>query len=121
MTANNMPKNRWPAQCYTDGTAQSPQRYAPLQPGYFQVDELTLEQQLSFIAALSQQIRFISNSDEMARCASEAAGNNAAQRNWQPLFQHSELVTLAQIAALDLAALQRNWQALAAQPRRRQL
>ena len=121
MTANNMPKKRWPAQCYTDGTAQSTQRYAPLQPGYFQVDELTLEQQLSFIAALAQQIRFISSCDEVARGASEAAGNNAAQRNWQPLFQHSELVTLAQIAALDLAALQRNWQALAAQPRRRQL
>lgn len=118
----------WPAQFYTDGTLQSAQRYAPLQPGYFQMDELNTNQLISLTAALAQQIRFVSASDEVNQSAAKKThssanhdSGNAEQRNWQLLFQQSELVTLAQIAALDLAGLQRDWLALSEQPKRRQL
>ncbi|KKO44070.1 hypothetical protein WG68_17265 [Arsukibacterium ikkense] len=113
MSADHNQAMRWPAQFYTDGTAQTEQRYAPLQAGYFQVDELNINQLLSLTAALAGQIRFISDNSEDSAAAT---GNN-----WQPLFHHSELVTLAQIAALDLSGLQQDWQALAEQSQRQQL
>ena len=106
----------WPAQFYTDGTVQSTERYAPLQPGYFQMDELNINQLISLTAALAKHIRFVSVGHEVSE-----HGKDNKHSNWQQLFEHSELVTLAQIAALDLAGLQRDWQALSEQPKRRQL
>lgn len=119
MSNNNTLAARWPAQFYTDGTAQTTQRYAPLQPGYFQVDELNVNQLLSLTAALAQQIRFVSAGNEGNEIHEDGAGTGHS--SWQQLFEHSELVTLAQIAALDLAGLQQDWQALTEQPGRRQL
>lgn len=108
MSPSSEARTRWPAQFFTDGSVQTTQRYAPLQPGYFQVDELNINQLLSLTATLAAQVNFIGD-------------NNKVHGNWQPLFQHSELVTLAHIAALDIALLQQGWQALAEQPRRQQL
>ncbi|WP_240223024.1 hypothetical protein [Rheinheimera hassiensis] len=85
----------WPALFHADGTAQSEQRYAPLQSDYFQPDTLNFNQLLSLAAGLAENIRFVDL-------------DGSTQGNWRQLFSRSEPAILAQIAALDANRLQQD-------------
>lgn len=107
------PQRRWPAAFYRDGLSRDTAWARALQADYFQPDELNINQLISLMSALAEQVQYIGDSKQ------HAAGS-AAQATWRPLFDSSELVTLAQIAAADDDLLQQRWQALVQQGQRAQ-
>lgn len=113
-------RRHWPAAYYRDGLSRQTVQAKALQAGYFQPDELNINQLISLMSALAAQIRYVGDSAYLGDSADSGDAGVHNQANWQPLFDNSELVTLAQIAAQDCTLLQQNWQALAQQGQRAQ-
>jgi hypothetical protein len=106
-------RRNWPAAFYRDGLSRDTARARALQADYFQPDELNINQLISLMSVLAEQVHYIGDSEQHDP-------GSFAQANWRPLFDNSELVTLAQIAAVDCSLSQHNWQALAQQGQRAQ-
>lgn len=85
--------NQWAGIKITDGTDQDERIAAALQPGYFNVDELTFEALLAMGAEFAAKVNFYNL-------------RNKVDGNWGELFSADEAVIMAMILSSDLQRLE---------------
>ncbi|MFT4925248.1 MAG: hypothetical protein ACI8WB_001340 [Phenylobacterium sp.] len=72
----------------TDGSAQAERLHSALQPGYFEVDEMSFETLMALAKDIAAQITFYDL-------------NNLKNGSWAALFERSEVVVMALILSVD--------------------
>ncbi len=83
----------WKGVPITDGTGQQDRQPAALEPGYFDVDELTFENLLALGAEFASSINFYNL-------------GNQVDGDWGVLFKADEAVAMAEILSTDLARIE---------------
>ncbi len=96
VTNGMWPMADWDSTDITDGTDQAGRIAVALQPGYFDVDELTFEQLLAMAARVASHVNFFNLKDEI-------------QGTWHDMFTADEAVIMATILSTDLNHLEQDF------------